>query len=310
MADKAGKGAGRQPDFLAFDEAEAMTIVRPYVVREVTDPAEWSGLIWPLRRRIARAAVKRAVLGFRDAQFTRSEAQVVDRYSGKWVDRGLAVAAPQGAEMPVTWGARRLILNSVGVRRLYVARLIRLIERLEPRTVVDVGCGNGEKLLLLACRFPHIQFHGVELTPGGVASARAVQSHSRLPDELAAMSPVPLTDLGAHRSIIFHQASAKAMPFEDGGIDLVYTSLALEQMESIRGEVLAEIARICGRHASFFEAFRDFNHGGLQRLYIYAENYFRAGLSDLRRAGFREVLCFGDLPQKPWMNNVHVLASK
>lgn len=297
-------------EFLGMSIAEAAAVVQPYVVREVTDWADWRALTRPVYRSVVLSAIKRAVFGVRDPRFSRTETQVVERYSQKWIDRSVAERAPSGTELPVIWGDRRLVVDSRGVRRLRIARLMRLIEQIRPRHVLDVGCGNGESVLLLACRFADVQFHGLELTPGGVAAAHAVQRHVKLPSGLVELSPEPLRDFGAHRTIRFQQGSAKSLPFGDGSIDLVFTSQAIEQMQSIKDQVLAEIGRVSAKYASFFEAFRDFNRGPIQRLYIYAKNYFRGEVAELRRIGFREIAVATDLPQKPWMNNVHALAAK
>lgn len=296
-------------DFLQFDPTEAAEIVKPYI-SGVVAATEWRSLTRPIYKRIIRSAIGRACWGSRNPSFTRTEPQVSERYSQKWIDTGLAGRHPVGVDTPVTWGDRRLVVNSIGLRRLYIARLMRLIEQTRPGRVLDVGCGNGEKLLLLACRFPEVSFHGVELTPGGVAASRAVQQCEQLPAGLVAMSPEPLRDLAAHRRVSFQQGSASHLPFNDGSIDLVYTSLAIEQMQSIKDAVLAEIARVSGRHASFFEAFHEFNRGPVQRLYLYGENYFRGSLADLHRVGFRQVASFAGLPQKVWMNAAHVVAAK
>ena len=45
------------------------------------------------------------------------------------------------------------------------------------------------------------------------------------------------------------------MPFEDGAVDMVYTSLALEQMDLIIDDVLSEIQRVSMKWALLYEAF-------------------------------------------------------
>ena len=105
---------------------------------------------------------------------------------------------------------------------------------LRPRTVLEVGCGNGLNLLSLACRFPEIRFAGVELTEGGFAVARAVQKEARV-----ARGAAPFRARAARRSDarIARSSSTSAaprrLPFADGAYDLVYSSLALEQMEQV-----------------------------------------------------------------------------
>src|SRR5690606_1356218 len=122
--------------------------------------------------------------------------------------------------------------------------LIRLVEHLKPRRVLEVGCGLGIHLILLACRFPEVEFTGVELTAAGHRAARALQAEERLPQHLVAFAPEPLVDLTGFRRVDFRQGNAAALDFPDQRFDLVYTVLALEQMERVRARALAEIARV------------------------------------------------------------------
>jgi len=297
-------------DFLEMSESEMEEIIRPFIVREIKDSAEWRALTWPVYKKVSKDAIKRLFYKRHKNTTCRKESSVAERYGKIWLDRGFNAQGPNGVEMLVKWRNRHLLINSAGLRRLYIARLMRLIERVQPRKVLELGSGNGEKLLILACRFPEIEFHSVELSSGGIAVARSVQDMEQLPQDLVSFSPEPLKDLTAHRHIDFYNGSAQNIPYDDNSIDLVFTSLAIEQMNPIKDEVLAELGRVCKQHASFFEAFQEFNKGIIQRMYNYAENYFHGGMDDVSKVGFRDVVTYKDLPQKLWINSVHILASK
>lgn len=310
MLEKSGSSNRHElADFLHISRAETEAVIAHFVQEEIDSDERWREVTAAQQRMIKRNALKRRLLGWYDKGLGRSERQVANRYK-KWREWNIAEVIPNSRALPVIWGQQRLLLRGAGLRRLYLLRLIRLIDRLRPVRVLDVGCGNGEKLLILACRFPEIEFYGVDLTPEGIAAAESCQEYPELPETLVELAPERPRDRKAHQRICFQQSSARDLPFSDGAMDLIYTSLAIEQMESIRDEALREIARVSAKCASFFEAFREYNDRGLQKKYIFAENYFNGRISDLKSYGFNSIQCFSNFPQKYYMNVSHVLACK
>jgi ubiquinone/menaquinone biosynthesis C-methylase UbiE len=101
-----------------------------------------------------------------------------------------------------------------------------------------------------------------------------------------------------------------ALPLPDNSIDMVYTCLALEQMESIRPKALAEIARVAQRYVMFTEPFRDFNNSGICRDYIVNANYFQGWISDLRKGGLDPIFISADWPHKLNLRPGFVIAEK
>ena len=186
--------------------------------------------------------------------------------------------------------------------------LVRAIELLKPRSVLEVGCGNGINLLLLAGRFPKTRFAGLDLTPEGIAAAQRMQREPVLPDYLQAFAPLPIIDTTSFRRIDFRVGDACALPFEAGGFDLVYTALALEQMERVRDQALGEIARVAGGHAFLIEPFRDVNASGLPRRYVVARDYLQARIADLPRYGLAPLWATADFPQETFLRACAVLA--
>lgn len=188
--------------------------------------------------------------------------------------------------------------------------LMRAVASLRPRAVLEVGAGNGVNLLTLACRFPEIGWAGVELTEGGVAVARGAQAETTLPAVLQRFSPEPLDDLQAHRRVDFRQGTAAALPFADGAVDLVYSCLALEQMEQVRPAALAEMARVTAAHALLLEPFVDCNATGLRRDYRLARDHFGGAVGDLTAHGLDPVVVTDDLPGEIWLQPCLVIARK
>jgi SAM-dependent methyltransferase len=176
--------------------------------------------------------------------------------------------------------------------------------------VLEVGCGNGLNLLVLSCRFPDVGFAGVELTDGGVAVAHAVQRDAELPAVLQRFAPEPLRDPTAHRRVEIRQGSAARLPFADASVDLVYSSLALEQMEEVRARALDEMARVTARHTLMLEPFWDCNDSGLRRDYLLTRDHFRGRIDDLPAHGLEPILVTDDLPGEIWLQPCLVICRK
>ena len=206
---------------------------------------------------------------------------------------------------------RKVMASDIGATRFRQALLIAVIEHVRPRRVLEIGCGNGINLLLLAGRFADIGFHGLELTAAGVRAAQRFQSsHERLPAALQAYAPQPLADATAFRKVTFSRGNAAALPFPDGAFDLVYTSLALEQMEAVRVKALAEMARVAGRFTFNIEPFADVNNWLWSRLYVAQRGYFRGRIDELRDHGLEPQLATMDFPQELFLKSCAVLSKK
>jgi len=231
----------------------------------------------------------------------RTAAHVKKTYGHTWSgndwpsqDQPLGTSKPTMAE----WRDEGLILKKGALSQMQLERMMALIAETRPRTVLEVGAGAGQNLLSLSAVFPNIVFTGIELTEEGVARARSVQSHENLPDVIKQYSPFPIADDTAHRRVDFQQGDATALPFEDGSFDLVFSRLALEQMERVRRKAVAEMVRVSAGHVLMVEPFADFNDDKRRRLAHRAKNFFSMRLDELPGAGLEPQIVFADWPQK------------
>ncbi|MGK2913433.1 MAG: class I SAM-dependent methyltransferase [Porticoccaceae bacterium] len=298
---------------LGLSRDEIGRLFAPFVQRRAgSGDAEWNSLLRARKRSILRKSLRRLALGW-VPRHQRRAGTVIGEYSEVW-DR-IDYASYDPAKAPTRyslwqWGNERLLASNIGATRFRQLILIQLIAALKPRRVLEVGCGNGINLLLLAGRFPDVAFTGVELTQAGHSAARRLQQQATLPPHLAAFAPLPIVDPTAFRRIDFQQGDATALSFPDGSFDLVYTVLALEQMERVRERALAEIARVTGRHLFAIEPFRDVSEGVWARLYTLGRNYFQGRIDDLPRYGLTPLLAFNDFPQERFLKVCAVLAEK
>lgn len=298
---------------LGIAKHDIARLFEPFVDRARTEQADaWRVEIARRKRKLLTQTAKRLLLPWRAAS-RRGEATVMSEYSDAWraIDYGIyGLGAPQRSYTPWEWQGRRMFASDVGATRFRQLFLIRFIERLRPRRVLEVGCGNGINLILLAGRFPEIAFTGVELTEAGHCAARELQKQSELPPALREYAPLPLADTTAFRRIQFLQGNATSLPFEDGTFDLVITVLALEQMERVRAQALREIARVAGGHTLMIEPFQDINTALWPRLNVLRRDYFRGRIADLGRCDLEPVLAFDDYPQEAFLKTCAVLAEK
>jgi SAM-dependent methyltransferase len=294
---------------MAEEISDAFT---PLVQREAPwgDP-KWSKHMWKHRKKILRGFAKRQFGGSRPENQRNTDA-IHDEYDEVW-GRGFEryQMNPRVRHKPWTWRRRRYWASSIGATRFRQAILTRIIERVRPKSVLEVGCGNGINLLLLACRFPEIQFTGVELTAAGHEVATRFQaSNQLLPEALQAFAPLPLADLAAFRRIRFIQGSAAKLPLADGAVDLTMTVLALEQMERIRHQALSEIARVTAGHAFLLEPFREFNDHGWFYINRIKRDYFAGRVRELPKFGLQPEFAVADYPQEVFLRTCAVLCRK
>ncbi len=294
---------------LRLTRAEVDAAFMPFAAPQ---EAAWDRQYRKRNRRIWRQYLRRLAFGWRTKSQRNREA-VAHEYGNEWLSIDYRSYSLDQAPPPSSlweWGGKHLLASNRGATRVRQLLLIRAIEAVRPQRVLEVGCGNGINLLLLAGRFPGIEFTGVDLTPEGIAAASRLQEQPILPDYLQAFAPTPLEDATAFRRIRFQQGDASRLPFRDGEFDLVFTSLALEQMERIRDQALGEIARVAGANVFMIEPFRDTNATGLARRYIVARDYFQARIGDLARYGLQPQWATADMPQEAFLKACAVMTEK
>ena len=178
-------------------------------------------------------------------------------YEDRWEEMELSERYDLGREQetPMLWNGARYFANPRGAKRVHLLYLMHVIDQLDPKSVLEVGSGIGGNLFMLAARYPHIQFSGIELTASGYQAAQAIRALPVLPKELADFSPLEVRDLSAHQRVTFYQGSAAALPFPPRSYDLVYTVQAIEQMKDVGRTALRELARVsswpCGDVRTF-----------------------------------------------------------
>lgn len=110
-------------------------------------------------------------------------------------------------------------------RRYLETTVARTLEQLDMRgaeRVLDVGCGTGQLLRVLADEHPGLELHGLDLTPQMLGRAKR-----RLGDAAALL-------LG----------SADRLPYADGTFDVVVSSSVLHALSGTQDRAIAEWVRV------------------------------------------------------------------
>lgn len=292
---------------VAIDRSAIEAAMHPFLVTGGEADRIWRA---DYRRRYSKT-VRRMIARLMGGK-KRSEKRIQSEYGPAWAAGHGKYDISRGPRKPAAWvwGKRHLTLDGVAAGRLRAPIFAAVLAELKPRTVLEVGCGNGINLLSLASAFPDVRFTGLDLTAEGIAAAKALQEDDALPPALSDYIPLPKTDPTAFRRIDFVQGSAVDLPFADGQFDLVFTVLAIEQMERIRDQALREIARVSGGHVLMLEPLRDANLRGFRRLYTVSRNYLRGSIGDLPRYGLELLWATDDFPQEVFLGSPLVLSRK
>lgn len=252
------------------------------------------------------------LLGSRGSSSARNKELIRGEYEGTWSRGYAAYDLAVGCRKPEPWLVRDtgIMADRSGVPRWRNVMLHAAIGSIKPRRVLEVGCGNGINLLLLANQFPDISFTGIELTDAGNRVACDLQKAESLPSAMVEYTVIPGTDSQAFHRINFVRGDATAMPFEDGAFDLVFTVLAVEQMERVRDNALMEIARVSSEHVLNMEPFADANRSLLRRAHVFGRDYFRGKVEHMGQYGLEPLWATMDFPQEVQLGVALVLSRK
>jgi SAM-dependent methyltransferase len=188
--------------------------------------------------------------------------------------------------------------NGWFIIKAYSEMLVRVVDRVGARSVLDVGSGRGTNLVLLALQRPELNGTGLELTRTGVENSRGLL-HALPPEHLAVAgyAEVDERQRQALDRIGFHQGSAFDMPFADKRFDLSYTCLVLEQMPRDWHRAVSEMRRVTSGYCVFIEPFSEANNI-IGKACLRSIDYFRASYREFEKLGLEPVYFTSDFPQK------------
>jgi SAM-dependent methyltransferase len=277
--------------------------VGPFISKRMpVSSAEWKEIFdreARKERKIYRKQKWRSILPWR--RQARPQILVSDHYETHWTEvpwpKTTGASADEKGVVSI-WDDEGMLIRRYGRKRAHHLLFARVVRELKPRTALEVGCGNGINLLIMATLFPEIQWTGVELTEAGVQTGKSIQKEKELPAVLQEFSPEKPVDLTAHQRVTLRQGDASKLPFRDGEFDLVFSFQALEQMQAIRDAAVSEMARVAKRWVVCTEPFAEWNQTEIQKHYMRARGYLDLSVDELPKFGLKPILVFGDWPHK------------
>lgn len=294
---------------LGVDGEAVHAALRPFIT-ERPEAGRFETEMRLRRQRLRKRLLKRVGKGWFGR--VRSTDRVRHEYETAWQAGHSRYDITRGPQSftPWRWKGTDLLVDAAGSARMRGIMFGAVISALKPKRVLEVGCGEGINMFLLAGAFPEVSFTGLELTDAGHAEALKLQAAPALPDHLLSYAPLPQKDPQAFKRINFVQGNACAMPYETDTFDLVMTVLSVEQMEQVRIQALTEIARVTGGHLMSLEPFCDVNKTLLRRLNVASRDYFRGSIAEMRNYGLEPVWATDDFPQEVFLGSALVLSRK
>ena len=114
-----------------------------------------------------------------------------------------------------------------GIHKFMVETVASEHSGLNPKVILDVGCGTGRLLRRAATAWPDAQLVGVDAAPGMIESARKLAPN-----------------------IAFYRGGAEALPLADAAVDLAFSALSLHHWEdAARG--VREVQRVLNEQGLF-----------------------------------------------------------
>ena len=135
-----------------------------------------------------------------------------------------------------------LVHRLSGLGRVH-AEMIRMADLRPGQQVLDIGCGTGNLLLALGQEYPEVDLVGLD--PDHRALARAGRKAHR-----------------AGVAVSWRQGFAEELPYPDGAVDRVFSSLMLHHLQDDKDALLAEVRRVLRPSGVFVLADID-GHGAL-----------------------------------------------
>jgi tRNA G46 methylase TrmB len=163
------------------------------------------------------------------------------------------------------------------------------------QNIIEIGSGNGFNLIYLANRFPDKNFFGFELTKRGVENSYASSKNKVIVENISKFVSL---DYNSKISFPLNNLTFTQKDITKGldqsfviGNTLVFTSLAMEQMEDIFPEAIKNILEIKADKYLFIEPLLDFQNF-FDKLNLKNKGYLYRSSSEIMKKNFSSSLYF------------------
>tara|TARA_Y100000389_G_scaffold189316_1_gene212914 strand:+ start:4629 stop:5459 length:831 start_codon:yes stop_codon:yes gene_type:complete len=174
-------------------------------------------------------------------------------------------------------------------QEIFQSLISEQIDLKKPKSIIEIGCGMGINLLYFAEKYPNIKFTGIDISKVGIQRCNEKNKFSNLS---------------------FVIGNAKYMSFKSNTFDMSYTTLALEQMNEIKKDVIDNISKITKNNVIFIEPFMNNNKNFLNYVHHKNSDYFDYEYKDLKKHNFIIESIDDKFPQRLGLTASCVLLTK
>ena len=243
----------------------------------------WRRFVYIHYYRTVKRALHRVFFGL----YRRDENRVRAEYGTLWKRKVDELLKAEKARVQFLYN-RPLLCSAIDNRRYIIRRLEEHIASFDPRTILELGSGNGINSIALALLNPSRRFYGVELTREGVEAASALLKNPPIRDLvfLTGLSREVVRERFHGLAISFVEGDMRRLPFDDGFFDFAFSWVAFEQLPRDYPLAFREAHRVLKGYAVFFEEFGEAQANIFQRMNLRNLDYFRASFRVVEDAGF------------------------
>ena len=166
----------------------------------------------------------------------------------------------------VCWYKGRLTMATAGaVRDHTIEILVDALKRNGARSVLEVGCGDGNNLALIKAAMPDVRVAGVDISQGRINFAKKYHAEHNNDVELAV-------------------GDATKLSYVNDSFDVVYSLYCLEHLPVEFPQAVREMLRVASKKAIMIEPVAEY-YGPLQRIFVFANDYIRGVPQFLEKEG-------------------------
>jgi len=173
--------------------------------------------------------------------------------------------------------------------------IINKVGELKPKSVLEIGCGPGITLKLLSDIYTEINFQGIDLSIEGIKYANNLKKKHLNPIFKKKLN-FQYNNVINNPNLVFDNQDASSLKFNDKKFDLIFSNLALEQMDDIKYNVISEMKRVAKNYIILIEPFKNLNNFGLRYLHHKSKQYFNLNHFDLKDENFEIFEFYDQLP--------------
>ena len=134
-------------------------------------------------------------------------------------------------------------LESLGLHRLWKARLVQELSENRPESILDLACGTGDLAIAIAQALPAAEVIGLDFNDSMLEIAKKRAARKMPIGFIVELQDTQEAKASTTNNLYLIEGNAMELPFDDGSFDAVSIAFGLRNMPDF-AQVLAEIYRV------------------------------------------------------------------